>query len=120
MWRCLMMPGLWHEVMIKKYIKKKTVEEWFRQGRFSRSGSSNLWRALAASLSIITYWLVWKPGSGRDIRIGSDPMAGSHTYYKLSKNLILNLKAQWIEFLTQVGTSEVEDINFTSLKRLIH
>ena len=34
-WRCLMLSGLWHEVMIKKYIKKKIVEEWFRQGRLS-------------------------------------------------------------------------------------
>jgi hypothetical protein len=33
LWRCLMVPGLWHEVTFKKYLKKKTVIEWFRQGR---------------------------------------------------------------------------------------
>jgi len=27
LWRCLMVPVLWHEVIIKKYLKKKTVEE---------------------------------------------------------------------------------------------
>jgi len=31
--------------------------------------------------------------------IGFDPMIGAHTYYKMSRNLILALKAQGIEFL---------------------
>jgi hypothetical protein len=39
LWRCLMVPGLWHEVIIKKYLKKKTVEEWFRQGRKNWTGT---------------------------------------------------------------------------------
>ena len=91
--RCLMFFDIWHEVMIKKYINNKTMEEWFRQRRFSWSGSSNFWRALTASLSIIINWSVWKLGNGMVIRIGSDPLVGSHTYYKLSKSLILNLKA---------------------------
>jgi hypothetical protein len=38
LWRCLMMPGLWHEVIMKKYLKKKIVEEWFRQGRKNWNG----------------------------------------------------------------------------------
>jgi len=33
LWRCLMIPGPWHEVIIKKYIKKKSVAEWFREGK---------------------------------------------------------------------------------------
>ena len=108
---------LWHEVMIKKYINNKTMEEWFRQRRFSWSGSSNFWRALTASLSIIINWSVWKLGNGMVIRIGSDPLVGSHTYYKLSKSPILNLKALGIESLAQAGTSEVEDITFTRWKK---
>jgi hypothetical protein len=103
LWRCLMVPGLWHEVILKKYLRKKSVVAWFREGRKSWSGISNIWRALTSSLSIITDWLVWKPGNGRDIRIGVDPMVGSHTYFKLSRNLILALKAQGIEFLAQAG-----------------
>jgi hypothetical protein len=57
LWRCLMVPGLWHEVILKKYLKKKSVVEWLREGRKSRSGISNIWRALTSSLSIITDWL---------------------------------------------------------------
>jgi hypothetical protein len=88
LWRCLMVPGLWHEVIHKKYLKKKIVVEWFREGWKNWNGISNSWRALTSSLTIITDWLVWKPGNGRDIRIGVDPMFGSHSYYKLSRNLI--------------------------------
>jgi hypothetical protein len=61
--------------------------------------------------------LVWKPGNGRDIRIGADPMVGSHSYYKLSRNLILTLKAQGIEFLAQAGSSDLEVSNHTSWKK---
>ena len=77
-----MVLGLWHEVIMKKYLQKKTVEEWFRQGRKNWNGTSNIWRALTSSLSIITDWLVWKPGNGRDIGIGDDPMVRSHIFYK--------------------------------------
>jgi hypothetical protein len=117
LWQCIMMPGVWHKVMIKKYIKNKSVEEWFRQGRITWTGTSNFCRALIASLSIITDWLVWNPWNGRAIRIGTDPMVGSHTYYKLSRNLILKLKAQGIEFLAQARTSEVEDMTYTRWKK---
>ena len=89
-----------------------------------RSGSgkvgilaSNFWRALTTSLSIIIDCLVWKPRNWRDIRIGTDPMVGSHTYYKLSRNLILTLKAQGIEFLAQAGSIILEGLSFTRWKK---
>jgi len=94
-----MLPSLWNEVIMKKYLKNKTVEEWFGQERKKWNGTLNIWRALTSSLTIITDWLVWKPESGSDIKIGADPMVGSHTFYKLSRNLILTLKAQGIEYL---------------------
>jgi hypothetical protein len=96
LWRCLMVPGLWHEVILRKYLRKKSVVEWLREGSRKWSGVSNIWRALTSSLTIITDWLVWKPGNGRDIRIGADPLVGSHTYFQLSRNLIFLLKAQGI------------------------
>jgi hypothetical protein len=117
LWRCLMIPGLWHEVIIKKYIKKKIVIEWFREGKKNWNGASNIWRALTSSLAILTDWLVWKPGNGRDIRIGVDPLIGSHTYYKLSRNLISVLKEKGIEFLAQAGTGSMENTRHTSWKK---
>jgi hypothetical protein len=117
LWRCLMMPGLWHEVIMKKYLKRKTVEKWFRQGRKNWNGTSNFWRALTSSVNIISNWLVWKPGSGRDIRIGVDPMIGSHYFYKLSENLILLLKEQGITCLAHAGSNAQEGINFNKVEK---
>jgi hypothetical protein len=37
-----MVHGLWHEVAFKKYLKKKTVVEWFRQGKKNWAGISNV------------------------------------------------------------------------------
>ena len=91
-----MVPSLWHGVILKKYLRKKTMVEWFREGRKKWIGISNIWRALTSSLTIITNWLVWKPGNGRYIGFGVDPLVGSHIYFKLSRNLILVLKAQGI------------------------
>jgi hypothetical protein len=73
LWRCLMVHGLWHEVVLKKYLRKKSVVDWFREGRKNWVGISNIWRALTSSLPIITEWLAWKPGNGKDIKIGVDP-----------------------------------------------
>jgi hypothetical protein len=106
LWRCLMTQGLWHEVVVKKYLKKKSVVDWFRERRKNWVGISNIWRELITSLPIITDWLAWKPGNGKDIRIGVDPMKGAHSYY----NLVLALKAQGIEFLAQEGIQEGEHI----------
>jgi hypothetical protein len=44
--------GLWHEVILKKYLKNKSVIEWLREGKKNWNGISNIWRALTSSLSI--------------------------------------------------------------------
>jgi hypothetical protein len=59
-----MVQGLWQEVIQKKYLKKKTITEWFREGSKNLKGISNCWRALTDSLPTITNWLAWKPGNG--------------------------------------------------------
>jgi hypothetical protein len=101
---CLMSQGLWHEVVVKKYLRKKSIVDWFREGRKNWVGISNIWRTLTSSLSIITEWLAWKPGNGKDIMIGVDPLIGAQNYYKLSINLVLALKAQGIEFCLRQGS----------------
>jgi hypothetical protein len=76
------------------------------------------WRqkALTSSVNIISNWLVWKPGNGRDIRIGVDPMIRSHHFYKLSKNLILLLKEQGVTCLTYAGSIVQEGSILTNWK----
>ena len=41
LWRCLMVPGLWHDVVQKKCLKKKYVVEWLREGKKNLKGMSN-------------------------------------------------------------------------------
>jgi hypothetical protein len=118
LWRCLMVPGLWHEVILKKYLKKKSVTEWLREGMKNWIGISNIWRALISSLPILTEWLVWNPGNGRDIRIGADPMVGSQHYYKLSGNLITTLKQKGIISLANVEIADVENSFITRWKKV--
>jgi len=108
-----MVLGFWHEVILSKYLRNKSVVEWLREGSRKWFGGFNIWRALTLSLTIITDWLVWKPGNGRYIKIGADPMVGSHTYFQLSRNLIFLLKAQGLEFLAQVGTLDLESTRHT-------
>jgi hypothetical protein len=111
-----MIPGLWHEVILKKYLKKKYVVEWFREGRKNLKGISNCWRALTTSLPIITDWLVWKLGNGWDIRLGVDPLIGAQSFYKLSVNLVNTFHSKGIKFLAQVASLDVGVLNVFNWK----
>jgi hypothetical protein len=117
LWKCLMMPGIWHEVIIKKYLQKKTVEEWFRLEKIYSTGSSNFWRALTLSLPVISDWLSWKIGNGKTVHLGVDPIVVCHNFYKLSTNLTVALKEQGVTYLAQAGEGYVEDTAHNSWKR---
>ena len=111
-----MIPRLCHELILKKYIKKKYVIEWFREGKKNYTGASNIWRSLTCSFNILSDWLVWKPGNGEDIRIGVDPLIGSHTYYKVFENIIFVLKEKIIKFMAQAKTCNMENTFHTRWK----
>jgi hypothetical protein len=55
-----------------------SMNECLRKGNSNVKGMSNCWKTLSDSLSIITDWLAWKPGNGKDIRVCLDPLIGSH------------------------------------------
>jgi hypothetical protein len=96
-------------VVHKKYLKKKTILEWFKEGRKKGSGMSNFWRTLTTSLPIFIDWLAWKPVNEWDIRIGEDLMIGTQSYFKLSKNFTSTMHSIGIKFLAQVGFLVTED-----------
>jgi len=73
LWRSLFGNGLWHEVIIKKYLKRLFVNDWLRKGNSSVKGMLNCWKAFYDSLSIVIDWLAWKPRTRKDIRVGLDP-----------------------------------------------
>jgi hypothetical protein len=108
----------WESLSGKKYVEMlyDTWIEWFGEGKKSYTGASNIWRALTSSFDILSYWLVWKPGNGEDIRIGVDPLIRSHTYYKIFENLISILKGKGIKFMAQEGTCNMENTCHTRWK----
>jgi hypothetical protein len=110
LWKCLMLSGFWHEVIFKKYLQKKSVEAWLRQENKSWDESSNFCRALTSSLPVVSAWLVWKPGNGKAVRLGTDPMVGTYNFYKLSKQIIMALKDQGLHFLARAGVNIMEDV----------
>jgi hypothetical protein len=57
-----MVRGLWNEVIVNKYLRKKSVVAWLRQGRRKWTGGSNIWRALTSYLNILNDWMVWNLG----------------------------------------------------------
>jgi hypothetical protein len=68
--------------------------------------------------SIITDWLAWKPGNGKDIRIGADPMVGAHSYLNCLGILFILLKLLGIEFLAQARNLEMDELSHTSWKKV--
>jgi hypothetical protein len=102
MWRSLFGNGLWHEVIIKKYLKILSMNDFLRKWNSNVKGMSNFWKALYDYFSIVIDWLDWNPGTRKDIRIGLDPLIGSHYYYKFSENLFSLLHSKGIFTLDQV------------------
>ena len=54
LWRILFGNGMWHEVIIKKYLKRVSLNGWLRKGNSNVKGMSNCWKSLYDSLSIVT------------------------------------------------------------------
>jgi len=94
--RCLMFSSLWHEVIMKKYLKKNTVGKWFGHGRKNWNRTSNFWRALTSLVNII---------SGEILELVLILWLISHSFYKLTENILLMLKDQGIISLAHAGTN---------------
>jgi len=112
-----MVLGLWHEVILKKYLRNKSVKDWFREGKKNQFGISNIWIVLTSSFNIVADWLAWIPSNAKKIRIESHPMVGAHKYYRFTNNSIQSLKDQGIEFLAQVRERHQERLRQTVWKK---
>ena len=54
LWRIMFGNGMCHEVIIKKYLKRVSLNGWLRKGNSNVKGMSNCWKSLYGSLSIVT------------------------------------------------------------------
>jgi hypothetical protein len=64
LWRVLLGKGIWHRVIIDKYLHNSTVINWFRSWSFQQSGASRIWNGLIKVVHLITHGLSWNPGKG--------------------------------------------------------
>ena len=88
----LMKEGLWHHVLIAKYLKNLTVVAWPKDKRFSTRWVSIIWRGFLQTLPWLGSHLAWQVGNGKDILIGVDPIIGAPSSYILLEELRLFLE----------------------------
>ena len=79
--------GLWHHVLIAKYLKNIMVVAWLRDKRFSTQRVSIIWRGFIQTLPWLGRHLAWKVGNGNDIWIEVDPIIGDPSSSTLPKEL---------------------------------
>ena len=75
-WVALQHDGLWHQVLIHKYLKHVSVVDWLRGKNFSPRGGSVIWRGFLQTLPCLGRGLAWKVGNGYSISLGIDPIVG--------------------------------------------
>jgi hypothetical protein len=102
LWRILMGEGIWHRVIIDKYLLQNSVTNWLRTQSFRKNGISRIWSGLTKVLYLILHGLSWIPGNGISIKIGKDRILGMGDRSFFSSNLLSVLKDQNILTLAQV------------------
>jgi hypothetical protein len=58
---------LFDKVMEVKYLSGSSFEEWIHNPHKSVLNSSNVWKEMVASFSVIGDWLAWNIGNGKKI-----------------------------------------------------
>ena len=75
-WKALNGSGIWNHVLSAKYLKEKSLADWFRGKHFAFRNSSIVWNGFIKTLPWIGRCLSWKVGNGLDVRIDADPIIG--------------------------------------------
>ena len=95
-----MCDGIWHKVIIDKYLPHTTVKNWFRSPTIHRKAASGIWNGLLKSVHLITHWLSWIPGSDHLIALGRDEILGMGDKSFLSLNILFELRKRNITSLS--------------------
>jgi hypothetical protein len=67
LWCCLMKDGLWHRVIMDKYISSSSVVSSLRRPSVSSHKVSNTWICLLKYFHVVEHWIAWKPRSSMTI-----------------------------------------------------
>jgi hypothetical protein len=91
LWRILMVPGIWHNLIKDKYLAHLPVHSWLRSATFSPLRGSQTWKHLQRTLPILLHWIAWLPGNGSAIELGKDDILGMGIKAQLSSRLLERL-----------------------------
>jgi hypothetical protein len=76
LWRVLMGKGVWHKIIIDKYLDNRNVTSWLRSSSFVQSGVSKIWSGLLKVVYLILHGISWNPGTGDLVALGKDRILG--------------------------------------------
>jgi hypothetical protein len=114
LWDTLFDKGLWHNIVMDKYLRHSDVIQWFISTNFEASIASRIWRNLLKSIHLLLHWQRWLPGSGEQILIGRDCILGMGENSLLSQPLHDHLSRKEVKMLVNArnpqGVSELSDL----------
>jgi len=67
-----MKEGLWHPVIINKYLRSFSVAGWLRKVTVPMTRGSQVWKYLLKLVHIMFHWIAWYLGSRDSILVGRD------------------------------------------------
>jgi hypothetical protein len=72
LWRVLMGKGIWHKIIMDKYLGKINVTSWLRSSSFIQNGDSKIWSGLLKVTYIILHGIRWSPRLGDLVALEKD------------------------------------------------
>jgi hypothetical protein len=107
LWRALTRPGIWHSVILDKYLSQYTVKSWLLAETNNSSAASHFWRNLLKAKHLITSYLCWRPGSGHTIILGQDSILGMDESTTLSTDVIHPPLKKHLVFIPNPGYLQI-------------
>jgi hypothetical protein len=101
LWRVLMGKGIWHKIIMDKYLGNINVSTWLRSNSFIQNGVSKIWSGLLKVTYLILHGISWNPGSGDLVALGKDRILGIGDSSYLSTPLQASLKERNLVTLAQ-------------------
>ena len=84
--------GLWHQVLINKYLKNISIVDWLRGKNFLSHGVFVIWRGFLQTLPWLGRDLAWQVGNSNNILLGIDPLVGASNSFSLPTGLLAYLE----------------------------
>ena len=93
--------GLWHHVLMSKYLKNISIVSWLRKKNFSIRHVSVFWKGFIHTLPWIGKFLAWHVGNGMDIQLCIEPIIGVQCYTEIPSDFRDYLEDLGISTLSQ-------------------